>query len=222
MRLEFQNIVPRKTASGEWTFEVVGVPFGGHVGGKDAQGEFFTEHTDIMLNIGDERPVLYYHGSLPSGQIDPTPTPIGKAIYKEMRKGVGHVFDVIIDKSKQFAQRIFTSAVQGLARASGGSAPHLIRRNDKTGELYTWPLAELTLIDKGQGRVPANELATVSLKTVYEEAEMELPESFIEKDESLEVDEAKPEAESGLKIKGLNRRIKWKMKKSLPMSLLRK
>ncbi len=186
MRIQLQSIRPYK-ADGEWKFEVVGVPFGGHLGGKDAQGEFFTEQTDIMLSPGDERPVLYYHGLLPSGRTNPSPTTIGKAIYREMREGVGHIFEVIIDKSKEFAQRIWTAAVQGLARASGGSVPHLIRRNDKTGELYTWPLAELTLIDKGQGRLPANELATVSLKSVYKEADIEIPENFTEELIGLEV-----------------------------------
>jgi hypothetical protein len=188
MRIKYQSIRPIKTADGEWKFEVVGVPFGGHLNGKDAQGEFFTEQTDIMLNVGDERPVIYFHGSLPSGQIDPTPTPIGKAVYVGVREGVGHIFEVVLDKAKKFAERVRNSAIMGLARASGGSVPHLVRRNDKTGELYTWPLAELTLFDKGQGRLPANELATVSLKTVYDEAEMEIPENFIEEVKDLEME----------------------------------
>ena len=190
MRIDPQRVISKKTADG-WKFEVVGVPFGGHMDGKDAQGEFFTPETNIMLSPGDERPVLYYHGLQPSGQTDPSPTPIGKAIYQGIREGVGHIFDVIIDKSKRFAERVYNSAIMGEARASGGSVTHLVRRNDKTGELYTWPIAELTLIDRGQGRFPANELATVSLKTAYGEAGIDLPESFIEKSEDLEVDEVK-------------------------------
>ena len=197
MRVDFQKIIPKKTGD-EWTFEVLGVPFGGHLGGKDAQGEFFTPETDIMLNIGDVRPVLYYHGDLPSGRADPKPQAIGKATATRKDKD-GWWFDVVIDKTKKFAQRIWTAAVQGLAKASAGGIGHLLRRNELTGELFTWPVAELTLIDKGQGRLPANELATVSLKTVYEEAEMELPEAFVEKPESLEADaekevEVEPEA----------------------------
>ena len=181
------NIIPRKTADGEWSFEVLGVPFGSPED-KDAQGEYFTKHTDIMMNVGDERPVIYYHGDLPSGRPNPTPKSIGKAkLVRTDEKG--HWFDVTINKVGKFAQRLWTSAVQGLARASGGSLPHLVRKNDNTGELHTWPLAELTLLDQGQGRVAANQLASVTLKAVYEEVEIDIPESFIEKDESLEVDE---------------------------------
>lgn len=188
MRLDFQNIVPRKTADGEWTFEVVGVPFGGHLGGKDEQGEFFTEKTDIMLQEGDVRPVIYYHGYSPSGAEEPIPTPIGRAIYRGIKQGVGHIFDVIIDKTRKYADRIRQAAIMGLARASGGGVPHLVRKNDRTGELYTWPLAELTLVDQGQGRYAANQLATVSLKAVYEETGIEIPEGFVEAGEA----EAKP------------------------------
>ena len=194
MRANFQTIQPRKTVNG-WEFEVVGVPFGGNLNGKDAQGEFFTEKTDIMLSVGDERPVIYYHGSLPSGEMDEHPVPIGKAIYKGIKEGVGHVFDVIIDKSKKFAERIWKAAIMGTARASGGSVPHLVRKNKLTGELFTWPLAELTLVDQGQGRMAANQLATVSLKTVYEEADMELPESFVEEAETSKTKLEKPEAD---------------------------
>ena len=182
-----QNIIPKKTADG-WEFEVLGVPFGGHLEGKDAQGEYFTKNTDIMMDIGDERPVIYYHGDLPSGKPNPNPTAIGKA--KLIRTDEqGHWFSVKIKKLQRFAERLWQAAVQGIARASGGSLPHLVRKNDNTGELYVWPLSELTLLDQGQGRRAANQLATVSLKAVYEDAEIELPESFIEKPESLEVDE---------------------------------
>ena len=217
-----QNIIPKKTADG-WEFEVLGVPFGGHLGGKDAQGEYFTKNTDIMMDIGDERPVIYYHGDLPSGKPNPNPTAIGKA--KLIRTDEqGHWFSVKIKKLQRFAERLWQAAVQGIARASGGSLPHLTRKNDNTGELYVWPLSELTLLDQGQGRMAANQLATVSLKSVYEDAEIELPESFIEELESSKVDEVdKVAAEPTLKIKELDRRIKWETKKKLlPKSLLSK
>lgn len=203
MRVE-QNIIPRKNADGEWVFEVLGVPFGGHLAGKDAQGEYFTERTDVMLDIGDERPVLYYHGMLPSGEPDPNPHPIGRARVTRKDKD-GWWFDVIIDKTKKFASRLWESAVMGLARASGGSVGHLVRKNESTGELYVWPLAELTLLDKGQGRAPANELATVNLKSVYEEAEMELPEDFVEAEEveAESVNEVEAAQEPGQKDNSL-------------------
>src|SRR5512137_1110698 len=40
------------------SFSVLGVPFGGPIEGKDLDGEYFSPRTDIMLQVGDKRPVL--------------------------------------------------------------------------------------------------------------------------------------------------------------------
>ena len=45
-----------------WVLDVLGVPFGGPFGGKDAQGEYFTPETDLWLERIPRRPVVYYHG----------------------------------------------------------------------------------------------------------------------------------------------------------------
>lgn len=55
----------RMKASAEYTpanFLVLGVPFGGHIEGRDTDGQAFHKNTDIGLRIGDERPITYYHG----------------------------------------------------------------------------------------------------------------------------------------------------------------
>lgn len=196
IRFTPQRVRPYKTTEGEWRLEVLGAPFGGHVGGKDYQGEFFSPRTDFMVDVGDERPVLYYHGDMPSGTKQPKPQVIGRAkVARKDEKGLW--FEVILDKSKKLAQRIWDAAVKGIVKASSGAVNYLVRRA-QDGELLSWPIGELTLVDQGQGRIAANQLATVSLKTVYAEAELELPENFVQEPERSEtelVQEEEAEAE---------------------------
>jgi len=130
---------------------------------------------------GDERPVLYYHGTDPSGEIDPKPEIIGKAkVARIDEKGLW--FEVVLDKAKKYAERIWKAAVNGFARASTGSINYLVRRSPDR-EILVWPVGELTLLDQGQGRFPANDMATVSLKAIFAEAEIEMPKTFSESGE---------------------------------------
>ena len=165
----------------EWRLEVLGVPFGGHLDGKDADGEYFSERTNIHLTLGEERPVYYLHG-----QQESAPSTIGRARYSRADEK-GHWFEVVLDKAKEYADRIWTAATQGVARASSGAINYLCRRNED-GEYTSWPLAELTLLDMGEGRMPANALATVNLKTAFEELDIEFPEAWQEVVESTEAD----------------------------------
>ena len=64
-----------------------------------------------------------------------------------------------------------------MARASSGAINYLVRRGPD-GELLTWPIGELTLIDRSDLRRPANELAVAYLKTAYHEANIDFPEAF--------------------------------------------
>ena len=65
------------------TFMVLGLPFGGHIQGRDSDGEAFHQTTDPAMNIGDSVPATYYHGfgpDDPSTFQDP-PHFIGRAKY---------------------------------------------------------------------------------------------------------------------------------------------
>jgi hypothetical protein len=167
-------------AIGDWELEVLGIPFGGPDGGKDADGEFFTPKTDILLKIGDKRPVFYNHGADPSNRKEIFPTVIGEATYVRW-DAKGHWFRVSLDKTSEYAARIMESAKAGLARASSGAVNYLTRIVRKTGEVLVWALAELTLIDAEPGkREPANDYAVAYLKTAYEHANLQLPEAFVE------------------------------------------
>lgn len=173
-------------AVGEFELEVLGAPFGGHLNGRDEHGEFFSKNTDFMLNIGDTRPVIYYHGMTNRNTPTLKPEQIGKAVVSKIdEKGVW--FRVTLDRASEKARSIWEAARAGMARASSGAVGHLVRLVKKTGEILSWPIGELSLWDwNGQPENrPANELAVVRLpmRALFENAEIELPESFLESGE---------------------------------------
>src|SRR5688572_24653345 len=43
-------------------FRLLAIPFGGPLGGRDLDGEYFTAKTDIKPDWFSERPVLWHHG----------------------------------------------------------------------------------------------------------------------------------------------------------------
>ena len=170
----------RKTADG-YELRVLGAPYGGHLGGKDEDGEYFSKRTDFMLDIGDKRPVFYFHGMDEAGNIMPRPEMIGIATASK-RDAKGLWFDVVLDKMHRFSKRIYDAAVNGLARASSGAVNYLVRKTTD-GELLTWPIGELTLIDRADIRRPVNELAVAYLKTAYIQSGIEFPEMFVKSEE---------------------------------------
>jgi len=162
--------------------EVLGAPFGGHMDGRDADGQFFSEHTDFMIEVGDERPVLYYHGMTPRGTTALAPEVIGKAKLTRIdEKGLW--FEVALREGSALAERIWEAAKNGLAKASSGAVNYLVRLKEKTGEILSWPLAELSLIDVAMNRQPANQLASVHLKAAFDNAELKMPEIFVQSGE---------------------------------------
>lgn len=176
----YQKAYVKKTETG-WSLEVLGAPYGGHRFGKDEQGEYFSENTNFMLEVGDERPVLYFHGADDLGTPTAVPQVIGRARVSR-RDTQGLWFEVMLDKAKNFSQRIYEAALNGLARASTGAINYLVRRGED-GELLTWPIGELTLIDRSDLRRPANELAVAYLKSAYIETGIDFPEAFVKTEE---------------------------------------
>jgi len=174
-------------ATGEMRLEVLGAPFGGHLDGKDAHGEYFSEKTDFMMEIGDKRPVIYYHGMTPRGTNSLRPEVIGTAeLIRKDKQGLW--FDVVLKEGSELARRVWEAARDGLAKASSGAVNYLVRIAEKTGEILTWALAELSLIDIGAGRHPANELAVVNVKSLFDNAGLDYPESFQESGELTETE----------------------------------
>ena len=97
------------------------------------------------------------------------------------RDGAGVWFDVMLSDNP-LADRVWEAANAGTAKASSGAVNYLVRK-DASGEILTWPLAELSVFDTGQGRQPANQLARVELKSLFKSAQIELPENFVKSGE---------------------------------------
>ncbi len=136
-----------------WVLDVLGVPYGGPYGGRDAQGEYFTAETDLWLERIPKRPVVYYHG-LAEGE--GVPQVIGEELGWE-RRADGVWFRVLLDKGKALARQVWEAAQRGLARASSGAIGHLVRVA-ADGRILVWPIGELSLLDARTHR-PANPYA---------------------------------------------------------------
>ena len=156
-------------ATGDWELEVLGVPFGSPAD-RDSDGEYFTEETAIHADKYPAIPAVYYHGRNPDGSQSKTPEYIGVAKY-DRTDSRGHWYRVVLDKTKQFAQRVWDAAKDGIARASSGSAPHLVRYG-KDGRIMEWAVVELSVFDAQGSRQPSNRHAVAMpvLKAMYEEA----------------------------------------------------
>jgi len=188
--LTLPDISTAVKALGEWELEVLGVPFGTR-DSKDIDGQFFSERTKAYLENYENVPVFYYHGNNPDGRtVQAEPELIGKAEYARTDKQ-GHWFKVTLDSAKKLAKRIWEAAKNGIARASSGSLSHLVRVA-QSGEILSWPVAELSLIDVGGGRCPANPLAiaTPVIKAGYEQAGLQYP--VITSDEDDNANPANP------------------------------
>jgi HK97 family phage major capsid protein len=150
----------------DWILDVLGVPFGGPYGGKDAQGEYFTPQTDLWLERIPRRPVVYYHG-LAEG----APQVIGQELGWEQRAD-GIWFRVALDQASRLARRVWEAAQKGLARASSGAIGHMVRVA-AGGRIEVWPVCELSLLD-GREHQPANPYAVAlpQVKAAFEAAGM--------------------------------------------------
>lgn len=174
-------------------WRVLGVPFGGPIKGRDMDGECFTEQTDIVLKIGDKRPVTYYHGFGPDDPQEKQTPPviIGEATYtgKDAR---GHWFDLALDDEEELALRLLAAGVDGV-KASSGAVSHLVRKS-AGGIIDVWPVGELALFDTNEWRKPANEFAVLEAKEAKAET---IAEAIPEAEESaVEAVEESVEAEA--------------------------
>ena len=142
--------------------EVLGVPFGGHIMGRDAYGEAFHPGTDIWMMDGSSVPVTYYHGFGPDDPYDwqKSPAVIGTAKLIGMDED-GFRFLVRLDEEEELALRVKKAVEAGEdVKASSGAVGHLVRYG-RAGLIDVWPVGELAIFDTNEWRRPANELAVV-------------------------------------------------------------
>lgn len=169
---------------GDWEIEVCAVPFG-----TDRDEQTFDGQTDYMLSAFPSPVITYHHGIEPGQKtIQKMPVIIGKATRVEQRKD-GIWIRVLLDKTLDFARRVWEAAKKGLAVASSDSIAHLARlevngkkifyEKDKPGRIAVWPLAGVSLWDVTPGNFrPAspNAVALPAMKAIYREAGLPFPD----------------------------------------------
>lgn len=158
----------------DWTLDVLGVPFSGPIFGRDLDGQRFTPDTKLHLDRFNPL-VLYYHAFDENGQPQGEPEEIGQIISHEQRPD-GWWFKILLDQANDYAHRVWDAAQKNLARASSGTAEHLMRIADN-GEILNWPMVELSLLDAVEGRQPVNAYAVAvpAVKAHYHKANRPLP-----------------------------------------------
>jgi HK97 family phage major capsid protein len=155
--------------------EVLAAPYGSPQD-RDHLNEYFSARTDFMLDVGDRRPAIYFHGFTSEKKMAKKPAPIG--IATAARTDNAGLWMEVTLKPSPIADRLYAAAEAGTCRASTGAINYLCR-TAKDGEVEVWPIGELSLIDEGPGRHPANDKAiALPLKAMFAELELEVPEGF--------------------------------------------
>jgi cation transport regulator ChaB len=143
-------------------FRLLAIPFGGPLGGKDLDGEYFSERTDIKPDWFAERPVLWHHG-----QDDyMTDTVIGKAT-DLTREEDGWWVDVWIKAGEKRAELVKRLAQKAPIYGSSGTIGYL-RKATKAGEILVWPYVEQTLTTSPQNALSVTKPAKAWLDDFYD------------------------------------------------------
>jgi hypothetical protein len=133
-------------------WRVLAIPFGGPLkGGKDLDGEFFSEQTDIKPDWFDKRPVLFHHAQDETVK-DET---LGTEDDLEQEKD-GWWATVWLDRANEYWERVNKLLAAGKMYGSSGALGHLVRKDHKSGEILVWPHIEQTLTP-----TPANPFSRV-------------------------------------------------------------
>ena len=175
--MEFVRVKAIVDDSGDWHLEILGVPFYGPDNGKDLDGEYFDDRTQVHEDVYKVIPVNYFHAMDPkTGRPGGNPEYIGKAEYlrKDSR---GHWYRVILDKTKAAASTVWEAAKKMMAAASSESLPNLVR-TERDGRITNWPVAGMAVLDVQEGRVPVNGYAVAipMMKAIYQDAGIPFPD----------------------------------------------
>ena len=156
--------------------EVLAAPFGGP-GRKDRLGQYLSARTDFMIDVGGRRPTLYLHGYSPKRRVMEKPPVLGIAEVIRI-DDQGLWMRTELDNS-ELSRRTWEAAKRGEAKASTGSIAHLERHSEVTGEVTCWPIAELSVFDGGDERVPVSDDAVViPLRALFDDLELDFDERF--------------------------------------------
>ena len=163
-------------AVGEWEIDVLAIPFGSP-SEKDGHGEYFDANTNLHLDRYTPA-VHYYHSLTPEDQ--GIPEEIGHVKSSEIKQD-GVWYRIVLNKASKFAKLVMDAAKKGLARASSGTAAHLVRIA-RDGHIENWPLVEVSIFDT-EGKynlMPANNRAVALpvVKALFERAGISYPDDL--------------------------------------------
>ena len=156
--------------------EVLAIPYGSPTR-LDRLKQWFSKRSQVMLAIGDKRPTLYMHGFSPQKRMMANPPILGVAeVVRQDEQGWWMTTE--LDNS-ELSTRTWEAAKRGEARASTGSVNYLERHDTITGEVQVWPVAELSVFDAGDNRVPVSDDAIVlPMRAIFDKLDLPFPEAF--------------------------------------------
>jgi len=171
-------------AVGDWEIDIRAVPYG-----IDGDRQTFDADTDYMEGTFTNPAIIYHHGIKPGMKgFEGKPVIIGKALSVEKRAD-GVYIRALLDKTLDYARRVWEAAKQGFAVASSDSIAHLARldvggkrimyEKNRPGRVAVWPLAGVSLWDAvdGNGRPSSsNAIALPAMKAIYRDAGLQFPE----------------------------------------------
>ena len=122
-------------------WRLLAIPFGGPFEGKDFDGEYFSANTDIKPHWFKARPVIFHHGQDAQAKDED----YGEQELDEEPSSDGWWSTVWLNRSARYAAQVDSMLRAGKMYGSSGAISHLVRKNQKTGEILVWPHAEQTL-----------------------------------------------------------------------------
>lgn len=120
--------------------EGLAIPFGGPIGGRDLDGEYFTKNTDLCLDWFAERPLLYHHGLNDAVKA----TVIGRVKSYDIRDD-GVWAQAELDKNSRYREVVSKLVDDAALGFSSGTVVHLVDTDTSTGEIKRWPWVEESL-----------------------------------------------------------------------------
>lgn len=174
------QVYPSEFNLGNGYLDILGAPYGGYLGGKDIHGTYFSQNTDFLEDMIPIPGLFYWHGAMTKSDLDR----YGEIVHR-WKDDMGVWFRVKLDLATEVGKRLWDAAKAGKCYASTGVVPASYTKDEATGEIKSWLIGDLTLIDENstEGRVPANYYAIAKpvmkhmLMTVVPEDKRELFES---------------------------------------------
>jgi hypothetical protein len=121
-------------------YRVLSIPFGGPLKGRDLDGQYFSDRTDVKPHWFPQRPVIWHHGLDRTMPVDPL---VGQS--EGMTKArEGWWSDLWLDKQHAYFAEIDKMIQSNRLYGSSGSLNHLVKAS-ASGEILVWPHVEQTL-----------------------------------------------------------------------------